>query len=137
MTAKQASLGVVEQYVIELPYPPSANVYWRHRGMMVGGKPKALVYIGEQGKAYRKTVTDIITEQFNGRPPMLRCDLAIGVRQFPATAQDIDNCIKPLLDSLQHAGMYANDRQVCELLVIRDRRAAVGRIRVTITAIGA
>ena len=133
---KPVSLGTVENFVIELPYPPSANTYWRHRGLMVGGKPKSLVYISQPGKDYRKAVTATVAEHFNGKPPRLTCDLAVGVRQFPATAQDIDNCLKPLLDSLQHAGMYENDRQICELLVIRDRRAAVGRVRVTITAIG-
>ena len=81
-----------------------------------------------------------------GIPPRLRDRLAIIVEEHygprdeqhehDGPAQDIDNCLKPLLDALEHCRVFINDSQVDELLVLKKRRAAIGRVEVTVKTIG-
>lgn len=81
-----------------------------------------------------------------GLPPKLRGNVAVIVHEHygprdeehehDGPEQDIDNCIKPLLDALEASKVIVNDNQVKELLVIQKRRAAIGRVEVTIKSIG-
>lgn len=81
-----------------------------------------------------------------GIPPRLKGRLAIIVHQHygprdeehehSGPAQDIDNCLKSLFDALEHAAVYRNDSQIDELLVVKKRRAAIGRVEITIKTIG-
>ncbi len=43
----------------------------------------------------------------------------------PTLGSDVDNRIKPALDALQHAGVYANDNKIADLQFIRG--GTVGR----------
>ena len=45
---------------------------------------------------------------------------------------DIDNLLKPVLDSLQTAGVISNDNQVKELHVWKERRGRKGQDQITI-----
>jgi Holliday junction resolvase RusA-like endonuclease len=47
--------------------------------------------------------------------------LEMSVRLFPADfrTRDIDNVLKPLLDALEHAQVFANDSQIARLTVER------------------
>ncbi len=92
---------------IELPYPPSANHYWRHyRGRMV---------ISRGGRTFRKTVGAALAaagvRPMNGR-------LAVAVEIYPPDRRrrDIDNAQKALMDALEHGGAFLNDSQVVWLL---------------------
>lgn len=81
-----------------------------------------------------------------GIPPKLRGRLAVIVHQYygprdethehSGPAQDIDNCLKSLFDALEQARVYLNDSQIDELLVVKKRRAAIGRVEVIIKTIG-
>lgn len=125
--------------VLSLPYPPSVNHYWDHTVIMSKGKrPRAIRYLSKRAKKYRTRIEEMVREQL-GEPPNLKDRLAVIVHEHygpDGKPQDIDNCLKPLFDSLEHAGVYANDSQIDQLLVLKKRRAAVGRVDVTIRIIG-
>jgi crossover junction endodeoxyribonuclease RusA len=93
-----------------LPYPPSVNHYWG-----VSGKQR---FIGKKGKEFRQAVAeaclDAQIQTMDGR-------LAVHVAIWPPDnrKRDVDNTLKPLLDAMEHAGVYENDSQIDELHIIR------------------
>ena len=91
-----------------LPYPPSINHYWRRVG------PRTL--ISREGRRFRERVTAILAA-LGIRPVHGR--LAVHVDVFPPDRRrrDIDNCLKSLLDALQHGGAYADDSQIVRLTI--------------------
>jgi len=92
---------------VVLPYPPSANKYWRF--------DRSKVHISDEGQRYREAVLLHLRQQ-GVRPGHELWDarLAEMIEAFvpDLRARDIDNIQKPLNDSLQHGGMYQNDSQV-------------------------
>ena len=105
-----------------LPWPPSVNHYWRASGNRR--------YISPQGMTFRRHVFDAMPvnwEEMKGR-------LQIKVQAYPPDyrKRDLDNILKALLDSLEHAGAYLNDNQLDKLVVIR-RDVILGEGKVLIT----
>jgi crossover junction endodeoxyribonuclease RusA len=128
-----------------LPYPPSVNHYWGTKVVTskltkkAKGRKRLIVlrFLTKKAKQFRKDVALHVAEQI-GRAPELRGRLAIIVRQHhgPGKVQDIDNCLKGLFDALEHCKIYRNDSQIDELLVVKKRRSAIGRVEVTIKPLG-
>jgi crossover junction endodeoxyribonuclease RusA len=93
---------------IELPFPPSANHYYRRVG------PRTL--ISREGRRYRERVCAILARLGLG------CfwgslDMDIEVYPPDQRRRDADNLQKCLLDSLQHGGLYADDSQIKKLKI--------------------
>lgn len=98
--------------VVMLPYPISANRYWRNfRGRMV---------VSSEAKAYKDKVIwtfDALEIIPTSKPVELSMKLhpkltTKGVAN--RTLMDLDNCIKVCLDALQGV-LYVNDKQVKKL----------------------
>jgi len=109
--------------VLDLPWPPSVNHYWRRAGRVI--------HVSAEGKAYRKTVAMECIRQ--------RCrshdgELCVSIEAYPPDRRrrDLDNVLKSLLDSLQHGGAYEDDSQISRLAIVRCDRKKGGRVRVTI-----
>ena len=49
--------------------------------------------------------------------------------------RDVDNVLKPLLDALEHAGVYENDSQIDKLCITRMEVKPQGLCDVTISVI--
>lgn len=106
---------------LTLPYPPSANLYWRsYRGMVV---------VSREASNYKLMVK-------------LRCTMAgyvphqgavaVTVRLYrPRRSGDLDNRLKVLLDSL-NGGAWKDDSQVVELHAYRYDDAKNPRVEVEI-----
>lgn len=121
---------------LRLPYPPSTNDYHGERALIPKGKKRPIVikYVTREGKQFQAKVAEQVREQI-GEPPNLTNRLAVTVHEHygpNGTPQDIDACIKPLLDAMELADVYVNDRQVDQLLVLKKRRAAIGYVDVQI-----
>lgn len=104
--------------VITLPYPPSVNHYWRRVG------PRTL--ISREGRAFRKDVCALLGGGGPRKPPA-GGRIALAMDAFPPDRRrrDLDNIQKPVLDALEHAGVYEDDSQV-DLLLTRRREPVKG-----------
>ena len=89
--------------VLELPWPPSVNHYWRM------GHNR--IYLGAEGRRYKAMVAGIVRHA--GLTP-LDGDVSIEMEAYPPDRRrrDLDNLQKALWDSLGKAGLYDDDSQV-------------------------
>ena len=112
---------------LELPLPPSMNTYWR-RGPNRSPRAKypVVTHISAEGRKFRNDVELIWLAQ-RDRSELQGYLTVFAAFWFPTMASDIDNRIKPTLDALAHAGVYANDRQIGHVELLRA--GTVGRKR--------
>jgi crossover junction endodeoxyribonuclease RusA len=90
----------------ELPFPPSANHYWRHVG--------ARTLISRGGRAFRMTVCSILAAR-GVRPLSGALEVFIDLYPPDRRRRDVDNSQKALLDALTHGGAYHDDSQIVHL----------------------
>jgi len=112
---------------IRLPFPPSINHYWR--------KWNNRMVISREGREYRTEVCGLLTQTAGrGDEPPRDGRLALCMDAFPPDRRrrDLDNLQKPLLDAMQHAGVYLDDSQIDLLLTRRCARREGGQIIVTV-----
>ncbi len=112
--------------VIELPWPPSVNTYWRRHGNRY--------FISEAGQTFREALYYLCARHRGLFAPHMR--LSVNIEAFPPDKRrrDLDNILKSLLDSLQHAGVYDDDSQIDYLAITRNTTAK-DKIIVTIKPI--
>ena len=108
---------------LTLPYPPSANHYWRY----VRGR----VLLSRGGRRYRQEVVALLAAA--GVRPLCG-NLAVVIEVYPPDrrARDLDNVQKSLLDSLEHGGAFHNDAQIVWLLTFKARVVPGGQVIVRI-----
>jgi len=113
--------AVVREF--ELPYPPSINHYYRRVGVRT--------LISREGRRYRREVVARLAARRGGP---LRGRLSVVVHLCPPDRRkrDLDNAMKCLLDSLQHAGVYADDGQIDRLDIRRGAVLPGGKVFVCI-----
>lgn len=114
---------------LTLPWPPSANTYWRHP---TKGKLAGRHLISEAGRAYRDAVAWQVRVQCCLEKPIAK-PLAVDIVAFmpDRRRRDLDNLLKALLDSMTHAGVWVDDSLIHDL---RIRRAPTigGMVKVEI-----
>ncbi len=110
---------------LDLPYPPSINRYYRHVGFRT--------LISREGRTFRRNVCALLGGGGSRRPPA-DGRVALCLDAFPPDRRrrDIDNIQKPVLDALQHAGVYVDDSQVDLLLTRRGQCVPDGRLAVDV-----
>ena len=112
--------------ILELPYPPSVNTYWRHA--------RGRHYISAKGKAYREAVQwaakqgDLVADA----PMEGRLKVCVSLWMPDKRRRDLDNTMKALLDALEHADVYEDDSQIDELQIIRKEVEPPGKALVEI-----
>lgn len=134
-------------FTLVLPYPPSANVYYR--AITIGGKARVL--ISGDGRAYVEEVALACMQQRAPRDLSMKLAVDVTVRE-PAldkngkkcgATRDLDNFFKPMLDALKcskkpkakNYGVFLDDRQVDKLSIRRGERitSSEGVLHVTVT----
>ncbi len=110
----------------DLPYPPSVNHYWRRVG--------ARTLISRQGRAFRDSVCSLLALR---RLHPLEGWLKVHLQFFPPDRRrrDVDNIQKPVLDALQHAGVYHDDFQIVSLVTDRLEPREGGQLVVAVTQV--
>jgi crossover junction endodeoxyribonuclease RusA len=110
---------------IHLPFPPTVNTYYRtFRGRML---------ISKKGREYKKIVeAECLRQRVHGK--RLACRLFVEVFAYPPDKRkrDLDNMLKPLLDSLAGAGVFVNDSQIDDLRIVRGHQDKPGKVVVNI-----
>lgn len=110
-----------------LPYPPSINHYWRHfRGRTV---------ISREGRKFRQNVCALLAGGNGPRKPPTGGRIALAMDAFPPDRRrrDLDNIQKPVLDALQHAGIYLDDSQIDLLVTRRCKTTVPPRVEIQIS----
>jgi crossover junction endodeoxyribonuclease RusA len=104
---------------LTLPWPPSANTYWRHptRGPLAGRH-----LISEKGRAYREAVAIQVRAQLGAFKPHTGLVLVTVEAFVPdRRRRDLGNLDKALMDSLTHAGVWDDDSQIDDQRIYRAR----------------
>jgi len=106
--------------VLNLPYPPSVNKYWRRTRS--GG-----VRVSGEGVAYREAVVAYCKAE---RLPRLLGPLSVRLMVYvpDRRRRDLDNILKALLDALAHGGVYEDDSQITHLELTRAGLEPGGRV---------
>lgn len=92
--------------VLELPWPPSVNHYYKHVG------PRVL--ISREGRRYRDRIASLI--QASGVKKFTDC-VSLVLELYPPDfrRRDIDNVEKSLFDALTFGGLYEDDSLIKRL----------------------
>ena len=111
---------------ITLPYPPSANRYYRNfRGRMVRSQEAEAYRIGV---GWQCNLAGIVP---------LHGDLRVSLDFYrPAKRGDLDNLLKVVFDSL-NGYAYGDDQQIVEIHAMRHDDKADPRVEVVIGQVGA
>lgn len=89
------------EIVLELPYPPSMNHYWRHW--------QGRVLISKDGRAYRREVELLVAGR--GRVDG-RVRMSADVYPPDLRRRDLDNLLKSMQDALVHGGALRDDSDI-------------------------
>ena len=119
----------MSEYMLAMPYPPSANTYWRHptKGPLAGRH-----LLSEKGRAYR----EVVKAMFSDYSPLAgRLSVSIVMMPPDRRKRDIDNVLKATLDGLTHAGVWGDDSQVSDLRIRWGENCKGGKLVIWVTGI--
>ena len=112
---------------IDLPWPPTANKYWRNVcGRMV---------LSREGRRYREAVDGLIwqlTCESGHAVSFGSADLELEIDAHPPDnrRRDLDNLLKPILDALQYAEVFEDDSQIVKILIRKRCVVSAGVVRI-------
>lgn len=105
-----------------IPFPPSVNTYWRNL-------PTGRTVLSAKAREYRKKVIALTAVN---KPFLSRLRMVIELYPPDKRRRDVDNSLKAILDSLQHAGVYRDDEQIDELTAMKKTPVKGGYCMVSI-----
>lgn len=99
-------------YEMKLPWVPSVNTYYRRAGNHI--------HLSNKGRSFKAEVVKQL-KAMRLQNEAIKDRLKVHIELIPPNRRkfDIDNRIKPLLDALQDAGLFADDEQIDILKVNR------------------
>lgn len=113
---------------LTLPYPPSANLYWRvWRGRAVKST---------EARQYQVTARRLAASQLGSQRALKRFSgpVAVAIEVYrPAKRGDLDNALKVMLDALKGVA-FDDDKQICRICANLHDDKANPRIEVEVTA---
>ena len=117
---------------IELPFPVSANSYWQIAGRRLIKTKRARKYIAEVTLYWLNA--KMLGAQAFGEDETLAMSIAVHYPVKSGPDGDIDNLGKVLIDAMETAGIYQNDRQSRFVQICREnaKDKTIGSVRVNI-----
>ena len=119
-------MGVFLLIVLELPYPPANNSYYRN--ITIGGRGRTI--ISAKGRKYSADVAGIIGKV---DPIDFRICMVVDVYPPDLRKRDLDGVLKALQDSITKAGFWSDDELIDDLRVIRKHKVPGGKVVVHIS----
>ena len=110
--------------MIELPWPPSLNSYYR--------TVKNRILISAKGREYRKRVSLLIKAE-GAETVVGKCKVDIAAFPPDKRKRDLDNLLKCLLDVLQHSGVIQDDGDIDDLRIHRHHAVKGGAVLVKVS----
>ena len=119
---------------IELPFPVSVNSYWQIAGRRLIKTKRARAYIAEVTLYWLNA--KMLGAQAFGEDETLALSIAVHYPTKRGPDPDIDNLSKVLIDAMETAGIYQNDRQIRFVQISREKAKdkTIGSVRVNIKA---
>ena len=104
---------------LKLPYPPSANRYWRSY--------KGRVIVSAPAMEYRRVVASMVSKDavFNATD---RVTALLATYPPDRRKRDLDNVLKVIFDALEKAGVYPDDNQIETIFAIRQQVSKPGYV---------
>ena len=117
---------------IELPFPVSANSYWMIAGRKLIKTKRARAYIAEVVLYWLNA--KMLGARAFGEDETLALAIAIHYPVDKRKHLDTDNALKVLIDAMETAGIYKNDRQIRFIQISREeaKDKTIGSVRVNI-----
>lgn len=112
---------------LALPWPPSINHYYRP------GERPGTHYLTREARAYRTAVGLIVGSERARARLSGRLHMRVVAKPPDRRERDLDNLLKAVQDSLQHADVYLRDSQIDKLEVLRGPVMRGGQVVVEIT----
>lgn len=90
--------------------------------------------ISASGRCFRSNAFAAVMEQLKRRPQPITVNVEVSVLLFPPDKRqrDLDNYLKALFDSLTHAGVWGDDKQIKRFTVEWGAITKFGKAEVTI-----
>lgn len=114
---------------LTLPYPVSANRYWR--SFVPRGHTRAIVVVSDEAKAYKSEVGWIAKGAGLRKPFSGLVEMRIRLVPKNRICIDLDNALKVTLDALKGIG-YGDDAQVYRIVADRAEPDPVGGARLEV-----
>lgn len=116
-----------EMITLDLPWPPTANRYWRNvQGRMV---------LSREGRRYRESVDGLVWRHACQAGEGVsfgasHLELEIDAHPPDKRRRDLDNLLKPILDALQYAKLFEDDSQIVKILIRKCSVVSAGFVRI-------
>lgn len=117
------------RHILHLPYPPSINNYW-----IASGHRR---FVSKRGRDFKVAVQEYIASHNLESFGSASVDINIILRPRNLRLMDIDNCVKPILDALQDAGLFDDDKQAGHVSVRRGIPITGGKCIVSVEHLSA
>ena len=101
---------------LTLPYPVSANRYWR--SFVPRGQRRAIVTVSEEAKTYKEQVGWLAREAGYRSPIAGPVEMRVRLVPKGKVCMDLDNCLKVTLDALKGI-VFGDDAQVFRIVAER------------------
>lgn len=125
-TVKGGPVSFDSFYVHVLPYPPSANNYWR--SIVVHGRGR--VVVSKQAKDFKKAVSAALA----GISPVSGPVALTATFYRPRKRGDLDNLLKVTCDALKGIA-YHDDEQICQITAYRKEDKENPRVELSVQQI--
>jgi crossover junction endodeoxyribonuclease RusA len=116
---------------LTLPYPVSANRYWR--SFVPRGYKRALVVVSDEAKAYIREVGLEAKRQGLRKPATGLVSLIVRLIPANRVCMDLDNALKVVIDALKGIA-YADDADVFKIVAERADPDGHARLEIEIDA---
>jgi crossover junction endodeoxyribonuclease RusA len=118
------------QFQIVIPeFPPSVNHYWTYQKTRGG---RLYAFVANKGKWFRERAFAAVRSQRADHGLQDRLKVTIELNPPDRRRRDLDNFNKGVLDALTHAGVWADDSQIDELIIKRGKVVPGGETVVNI-----